>query len=146
MNDLPKWDRKPLSEVGDLIRGRRFTKNDYVESGLGCIHYAQIHTDFGAIARDPLTFLSEDSRARMRLAHSGNLVIAGTSENVEDVGKAVAWMGDDGVAVHDDCYIFRHGLDPAYVSYFLGRPCSIRRSSSTYPRRKSCGSRERIWD
>ncbi|MFF9714655.1 restriction endonuclease subunit S [Streptomyces sp. NPDC014603] len=119
MNEQSEWPQKALSEVGELIRGRRFTKNDYVESGLGCIHYAQIHTDFGAIAREPLTFLAEDSRARMRLAHPGDLVIAATSENVDDVGKAVAWLGDDDVAVHDDCYIFRHGFDPAYVSYFF---------------------------
>ncbi|WP_069164874.1 restriction endonuclease subunit S [Nocardia altamirensis] len=119
MNEQSEWPRKPLSDVGELIRGRRFTKNDYVESGLGCVHYAQIHTDFGAIARDPLAFLAEDSRARMRLAHPGDLIIAATSENVDDVGKAVAWLGDDDVAVHDDCYILRHGLDPAYVSYFF---------------------------
>ncbi|MGI5457502.1 restriction endonuclease subunit S [Streptomyces sp. CA-249302] len=119
MSEQSEWDRKALAEVGELVRGRRFTKNDYLESGLGCIHYAQIHTDFGAIARDSLTFLAEDFRARMRLAHPGDLVIAATSENVEDVGKAVAWLGDDDVAVHDDCYIFRHGFDPAYVSYFF---------------------------
>ncbi|WP_127353906.1 restriction endonuclease subunit S [Actinacidiphila soli] len=119
MSEQSGWPKKALSEVGELIRGRRFTKNDYVESGLGCIHYAQIHTDFGAIVRNPLTFLAEDSRARMRLAHAGDLVIAATSENVVDVGKAVAWLGDDDVAVHDDCYIFRHGFDPAYVSYFF---------------------------
>jgi type I restriction enzyme, S subunit len=119
MSDRSKWEQKALSEVGELTRGRRFTKSDYLESGLGCIHYAQIHTDFGAVAREPITFLAEESRAQMRLAHPGNLVIAATSENVEDVGKAVAWLGEEDVAVHDDCYIFRHELDPAYVSYFF---------------------------
>lgn len=119
MNERPEWPRKSLAEIGELIRGRRFTKKDYVESGLGCIHYAQVHTDFGALAKDPLTFLDDDSRERMRLAHPGDLVIAATSENVDDVGKAVAWLGADDVAVHDDCYIFRHRLDPAYVSYFF---------------------------
>ena len=119
MSDRVQWSRKPLSDVGELVRGRRFTKKDYVETGLGCIHYAQIHTDFGVVARSPLTFLAEASRPRMRLARPGDLVIAATSENVADVGKAVAWLGSDDVAVHDDCYIFRHSLDPTYVSYFF---------------------------
>ncbi|APU15235.1 restriction endonuclease subunit S [Actinoalloteichus fjordicus] len=119
MSEQSLWPSKALSKIGELIRGRRFTKNDYVESGLGCIHYAQIHTDFAAIAKNSLTFLAENSRARMRLARPGDLVIAATSENVDDVGKAVAWLGDDDVAVHDDCYIFRHRLDPVYVSYFF---------------------------
>ena len=119
MNEQLEWPLKTLSEIGEFIRGRRFTKKDYVEDGLGCIHYAQIYTDFRAIARNPLTFVAEVSRPRMRLAHSGDLIIAATSENVADVGKAVAWLGGDDVAVHDDCFIFRHGLDPAYVSYFF---------------------------
>jgi type I restriction enzyme S subunit len=119
MSERSGWAQKPLSEVGELIRGRRFTKNDYVEAGLGCIHYSQIYTDFGPVENKPLTFIAEDSRPRMRLAHTGDLVIAATSENVADVGKAVAWLGDDSVAVHDDCYILRHGLNPAYVSYFF---------------------------
>ena len=40
----------PLSEAGMLTRGRRFVKSDYVASGLGCIHYGQIYTDYGASA------------------------------------------------------------------------------------------------
>ncbi|MCD0444303.1 restriction endonuclease subunit S [Glycomyces sp. A-F 0318] len=119
MNEQSGWSQKKLSEIGEFIRGRRFVKSDYVESGLGCIHYAQVHTDFKTTTRLPLTFLPEDFRTRMRLAHPGDLVIAATSENVDDVGKAVAWMGNDDVAIHDDCYIFRHELDPPYVSYFF---------------------------
>ena len=43
--------------------------------------------------------------------------MAGTSENVDDVCKAVAWVGDEDVAVHDDCFIFKHDLDPRFASY-----------------------------
>lgn len=116
------WFSAPLSEAGTLIRGRRFVKSDYVESGLGCIHYGQIYVDYGASATCTVTHLPESFRLSMRLAQTGDVVIAGTSENVEDVGKAVAWLGDDGVAVHDDCFIFRHDLDPKFVSYFFASP------------------------
>jgi type I restriction enzyme, S subunit len=115
------WISAPLADIGTLIRGRRFVKSDYVASGLGCIHYGQIYTAFGASATRAVTYLPESFRSSMRLAHPGDVVIAGTSENVEDVGKAVAWLGDD-VAVHDDCFIFRHDLDPKFVSYFFASP------------------------
>lgn len=113
------WPSVPLSEAGMLTRGRRFVKSDYVESGLGCIHYGQIYTDYGASATRTVTYLPESLRDSMSLAHPGDVVIAGTSENVEDVGKAVAWLGGGDVAVHDDCFIFRHDLDPRFVSYFF---------------------------
>lgn len=117
-----EWLSVPLSEAGVLTRGRRFVKNDYSETGLGCIHYGQIYTDYGASAKRTFTHLPESFRGSMRLAQYGDVVIAGTSENVEDVGKAVAWLGNDEVAVHDDCFIFRHNLDPIFVSYFFASP------------------------
>ena len=116
------WLCTPLSEAGRLTRGRRFVKSDYVKAGLGCIHYGQIYTDYGASATRTVTYLPESFRGSMSLAQPGDVVIAGTSENIEDVGKAVAWLGDDEVAVHDDCFIFRHDHDPKFVSYFFASP------------------------
>ncbi|GAA3223869.1 hypothetical protein [Nonomuraea helvata] len=60
-------------------------------------------------------------------------VAAGTSENVEDVGKAVAWLGDDDVAVHDDCFT------PAKRTFRV--PCSMK--TSTYSRLRSTVSTTR---
>ena len=39
-------------------------------------------------------------------------MIAAVGETVEDVGKAVAWLGDEEVAIHDDCFVFRHSHEP----------------------------------
>lgn len=108
-----------LGEVGEFIRGRRFTKADYVESGLGSIHYGEIYTDYGTTASSVHRFVRPELRGSLRLARRGDLVIAATGENVQDVCKAVAWLGDEEVAVHDDCYIFRHDLDPTYAAYLF---------------------------
>lgn len=117
-----RWDVRPLNAVGKFMRGRRFTKADYVVSGLGCIHYGQLHTDFGLLTSKPITHLPETFRARMRLASPGDVVIAGTSENTEDLANATAWLGDDDVAVHDDAYIFKHDLDPVFASCLFVSP------------------------
>lgn len=49
-------------------------------------------------------------------------VIAGTSENVEGVLKAVAWLGDEPVAVHDDAYILDHTIEPRFAAYLFASP------------------------
>lgn len=113
-------DRKPLGEIGTFIRGRRFTKADYVEVGLPSIHYGEIYTTYGTVAFGARRFVRPELRSTLRLAGKGDIVIAGTGENVSEVGKAVAWMGDDPVAVHDDCFILTdHGMDPEFLSYFF---------------------------
>lgn len=116
---MSEWRETTLGDVGTFVRGRRFTKNDYVDSGLGCIHYGQVHTHFGSVATKSLTFLPETMRTRMRLAARGDVVVAATSENTEDLGRATVWLGTDEVAVHDDCYIFKHELDPRFASYLF---------------------------
>ena len=108
-----------MGAVGEFIRGRRFTKADYVPVGLACIHYAQIHTHLGSITEEPLTYVPVEMRTRLRLARTGDVVIAATSEDMDGLGKATVWLGQDEVAVHDDCYIFRHSLDPVFATYLF---------------------------
>lgn len=110
---------KPLGELGEFIRGRRFTKADYVDSGLGSIHYGEIYTHYGTTAASVHRFVRSDLKGSLRLARPGDLVIAATGENVQDVCKAVAWLGEEEVAVHDDCYILRHEQDPTFMAYFF---------------------------
>ena len=108
-----------LGEVGSFIRGNGIQKKDFTESGVGCIHYGQIFTHFGLAATETKSFVSPELAARSRKAMPGDLVIATTSENDEDVCKAVAWLGGEPVAVSSDAFIYRHSLEPKFVSYFF---------------------------
>jgi type I restriction enzyme S subunit len=55
----------------------------------------------------------------LRYASPGDVVITGVGETVEDVGKAVAWIGSEKVAIHDDSYAFRHSMNPKFISYAM---------------------------
>ena len=108
-----------MSEVGEFFRGRRFTKDDYVPDGIECIHYGDIYTQYGAATTATVSQVRSDMASALRFAKPGDLVIAGVGETVEDVGKAVAWLGEGEVAIHDDCFAFRHSLNPKFVSYYF---------------------------
>ncbi len=110
---------QPLGQVGVFIRGRRFTKADRVDDGLPSIHYGEIYTHYGVAASETHSRVRADLAPTLRFAQPGDVIIAGVGETVEDVGKAVAWLGTEPVAVHDDCFIFRSSLDPKFVVYFM---------------------------
>ena len=110
---------KTLGEIGELVRGSGIQKSDFTESGVGCIHYGQIHTSFGVWADKTKTFISPELAARSRKASKGNLIITTTSEDDEGVAKAVAWIGDQNIAISTDAIIFKHRLNPKYVSYLF---------------------------
>jgi len=109
----------PMGEVGEFFRGRRFTKSDVVEGGLASIHYGEIYTGYGTFADRPLSRVSPKLFPALRFARKGDVVIAAVGETVEDVAKAVAWLGNEQVAIHDDTFAFRHSLNPKFVSYFF---------------------------
>lgn len=110
---------KPLGEVGEFVRGSGIKKSDFVEQGYPCIHYGQIHTHYGISATEAISHISPEKVARLRIAQPGDLIIATTSEDDGAVGKATAWLGATPVAVGGDSFIFRHSMEPKYVSYFF---------------------------
>ena len=108
-----------LDDIGIFIRGSGIQKSDFMESGTGCIHYGQIHTHYGTWTSKTQSFVNPEFAMRLRKASKGDLVIATTSEDDAAVAKAVAWMGDEAIAVSTDAYIFQHSLNPKYLSYFF---------------------------
>lgn len=110
---------KELATIGKFIRGKRFTKADYVEAGISVIHYGEIYTRYGVFTTHALSKVRDDMAESLRYAEPGDVVITDVGETVEDVGKAVAWLGDEKVAIHDHCYAFRHSMNPKFVSYCM---------------------------
>ena len=119
MNFGESVPRIPIGELGEIYRGRRFTKEDYVSDGLPAIHYGELYTEYGPSANVAVTHVRPDLEPILRFAQPGDVVIAEVGETVEDVGKATAWLGDAKVAIHDGCYGFRHSMNPKFVAYYL---------------------------
>ena len=106
-------------DIGEFIRGGTFQKKDFMDAGVGCIHYGQIYTYYGTYTKKTKTHISAALAKKCKKAQKGNLIIATTSENDEDVCKAVAWLGSDDIAVSSDACIYKHNLNPKYVSYYF---------------------------
>lgn len=108
-----------FNDVGTFTRGGGPQKKDFIEQGIGCIHYGQIYTRYGLHTSETAVFVNDEVAARARKAKPGDVIIAVTGENDDDLARAVAWLGDEEVAVSNHTLIFTSDLDPKYVSYFL---------------------------
>ena len=114
-----EWKKLGDKKVGIFIKGSSLQKKDFTKTGVGCIHYGQIYTHYATYTNRTKTFVSAEFAKKARKAQSGNLIIATTSENDEDVCEAVTWVGDEDIAVSSDACIYKHKLNPKYVSYFF---------------------------
>lgn len=113
---------KTLGEIGEFVRGNGLQKKDFTESGVGCIHYGQIYTYYGFCTNKTKSFVSPEFAKKLKKAQKGNLIIATTSENVEDVCKSVVWLGDEDICISGETYIFKHNQNPKYLAYYLQTP------------------------
>ena len=139
-----------LGEIGEFIRGNGIQKRDFQDSGFGCIHYGQIYTYYGLFADHTKSFIDPNLAEKRKKAYKGDLVIATTSENEEDVCKACAWLGEEPIAISGDAYIFRHHQNPKYISYCFQSELfqSQKKKGSVRPRltRKACSPKTRLFD
>lgn len=108
---------KKISDIGMLVRGNGLQKKDFTESGTGCIHYGQIYTKLGFSITKTLTYVSTDLSKKLTKVEPGNLVIACTSENVEDVCKSVVWLGNETIVTGGHACVFKHRENPRYIGY-----------------------------
>lgn len=110
---------KALGDIAVLIRGHAMPKTDLTDTGVGAIHYGQIYTRYGVWATSTFSFVAPATAAKLARVEPGNLVITNTSENVADVGKAVAWLGDEPIVTGGHATVIRHHEDPKYLSYWF---------------------------
>lgn len=108
---------KTMGEIGKFIRGKRFVRTDIVEHGIPCIHYGDMYTHYGLYALETPGFINEEIAKKMRFAEKNDVVIVAAGENKEDLGNALAWLGDEPAAVHDACFIFKSEMHPNYLSH-----------------------------
>ena len=108
-----------MSEVGTFIRGNGLQKKDFTRSGVPCIHYGQIYTHYGTFATKIKSHVSSETAKKCKKAHSGDLIFATVSENIDDVCKCVAWLGDEEICISGDSLAFSHNQNPKYIAYYF---------------------------
>lgn len=110
---------KKLGEIAEISRGGSFQKKDYTENGVPCIHYGQIYTYYDLFVERAISCISEETAKKQKFAESGDIIMAVTSENMDDVCKCVAWLGNEKIAVSGHTAIIHHSIDPKYLTYWF---------------------------
>jgi type I restriction enzyme S subunit len=112
---------KTLGEVGEFIRGNGLQKvilqkvypafiMDKSTPFMGTLHMKQNH------------LFHQLCLLNFAKAQKGDIIIATTSENIEDVCKPLVWLGEEEVCVSGETYILKHNQNPKYIAYYLQTP------------------------
>lgn len=108
-----------LGSICEFVRGNGLQKKDFTQVGRSVIHYGQIYTKYDFTVVHTFSKTSEMVFKKLKKAQPNDLVMATTSENVEDVGKAIVWEGKEEIGISGDSYIIRTSQNSRYLNYWL---------------------------
>lgn len=111
------YDRIALGKLCEMERGNGVQKTDFIDEGIGCIHYGQIYTHYGLFTYTTNRYVSESVFNKARKASKGDVIMTATSENIDDVCKCVAYLGENDIAVSNHAIIIKHTLNPKFLAH-----------------------------
>nr|WP_079398081.1 restriction endonuclease subunit S [Streptococcus suis] len=111
--------RVELGAICTFTRGNGLQKKDFIEEGYPVIHYGQIYTRYGFSTDKTISFTDQSAFAKLKKAQPGDIVMATTSENVEDVGKAVVWEGNEEVGIGGHSCVLQTEQSSKFLVYYF---------------------------
>lgn len=119
---IPKnWAISRLKNIfTSIYKGSGITKEDVVIDGeVPCVRYGEIYSKYNYFFEECLTRTNKDKVPSKRYFSRGDILFAGTGESVEEIGKNIAYLGNDMCLAGGDIIIVKHEQNPVFLSFAL---------------------------
>ena len=115
------WEVRRVTTFGTFSKGRGIKKDEIKTSGIPCIRYGEIYTEYDRIVFDTVSFIDEESSQNSELVKKGDVLFTGSGETIDEIGKTVVYSGDDDIFVGGDVIILKlkDNLNPLFISYLM---------------------------
>ena len=119
---LEGWKEVRLGECGAFSRGKGIGKGDVSETGSPCIRYGQIYTTDAHTSTQLPSRISSGLAKQSTKIGCNDLLMAGSGETIDEIGKSLAYMGTEEAYAGGDIVIFSPQADKVradYLAYYL---------------------------
>jgi type I restriction enzyme S subunit len=125
-----KWAERLLSNIAMPLKGQGIRKDEVIPEGLPCVRYGEIYTHHTDYIRCFNSFISAETAKSSQLLRKGDLLFAGSGETADEIGKSVAFLGDEEAYAGGDIIIFRpQGQNSMFLGYLLNQPVVARQKA-----------------
>ena len=121
------WTYKKLGEIAlDMYRGSGIKRDQVTKEGVPCVRYGEIYTTYNYAFDECASHTNEECITSPKYLSHGDLLFAITGESVEDIGKTIAYLGNDKCLLGGDIVCMKHEQNPKYLAYALSSRDAIR--------------------
>ncbi len=114
------WEVKSLEELGVFFRGKGIPKSKILNEGIGCIIYGQIYTTYNFTVKKFKSYIDKEIALNSTPIKQNDILFAGSGETLKEIGKCIAYLGEDEAYAGGDIVIFRpYEIDGEVLGYLL---------------------------
>jgi type I restriction enzyme S subunit len=113
-----KWEEKALGELGFFSKGFGISNDDCQTGESPCIKYGDIYMDYNYFVDNIVSHTENDIANNSKMISTGTLLFTGSGEDPLEIGKCVAYLGKEKVAVGGDIIIMvPDNVNSLFLSY-----------------------------
>lgn len=124
IEEIPeKWNTIKLGFLGHFSKGGGISRANLTDFGCPAILYGDIYTKYNIQATVIVNHIAEETISSATAITKGQLLLTGSGETVEDIGKTIVYFGDLTAYVGGDVIIYtQDAQDSKFLSYSLNSP------------------------
>lgn len=120
---IGEWTPVKLGQLGTFLKGRGIKRDDVRTSGVPCIRYGELYTTYSNYTAETVSFVDASVAETALPVRQNDILFAGSGETKEEIGTAVAYVGEAlAVAGGDTIALRGAGYDPIFLASLLNTP------------------------
>jgi type I restriction enzyme S subunit len=128
---ISPWTKCTLNDLGTFSKGSGVTKAEVKDSGLPCIRYGEIYTHHKTVISLYNSYIDRTTAQSSKRIEYGDILLAGSGETKEEIGKATAFMFKEEAYAGGDIVIFKpKDSDSRFLAYLLNSQSVVSQKTS----------------
>lgn len=126
------WEAIQLSKVGAFGKGSGITRANAQSGDIPCIRYGEIYTSHNDYVKAFYSHISPEIASTATKLNKGDILFAGSGETKEEIGKAVAFLGNEEAYAGGDIIILSPTMESSsmYLGYVLNSKATVAQKAS----------------
>lgn len=113
------WSVRRMASLGYFSKGGGISRDNLQEEGEPAILYGDIYTKYNYFAKDIENHIPQKVALESIEVHKNELLMTGSGETKEDIGKTVVFLGDKAYAGGDVIIFKQNENNSTFLSYVL---------------------------
>ncbi len=122
IGEIPaEWEVKRFKfVVTSLEKGAGITKEEVFEDGdTPCVRYGEIYSKYNQSFSNCISKTYSSKIPVQKYFTNGDILFVGTGELVEEIGKCIAYLGNENCLAGGDIIIAKHKQNPSFLGYAM---------------------------